>query len=76
MKIYSEETLKLAFYKYVKLVNFEDEVFFGWFVPDIRCPKSYFILNKEYGGIYVFLRSHIKSITYVNNNYTLRKDDR
>ena len=75
MKIYNKETLELAFYKYVELVDFEDEVYCGWFVPNIKNPKEYLLLNKHIGNIPVFLRSHIKSITYANNGYTLSKNE-
>ena len=75
MRVYNKETLELAFYKYVELVDFEDYVYCGWFVPNIKNPKEYFILNKNRGNILVFHRSHIKSITYANNGYTLHKTE-
>ena len=75
MRVYNKETLELAFYKYVELVDFEDEVYCGWFVPNIKNTKEYYLLNKNAGVTRVFLRSHIKKITYSNNGFTLPKKE-
>lgn len=75
MTIYNKETLELAFYKYVELVDFENEVYCGWFVPNIKNPKEYFLLNRNHKNTQVFLRSHIKSIKYASNGYTLHKKE-
>ena len=75
MRVYSKEVISYAFYKYVQLVDFEDEVYWGWFVPNIKNPKEYYLLNKTRDTTYVFMRSHIKSITYANNGYTLPKKE-
>lgn len=75
MTIYSKEILKYAFYKYVILVDFEGETYFGWFVPNIYNEREYYLLNRNHSNTRVFLRSHIKSIRYVNNGYKLPKKE-
>lgn len=73
MRVYSKEIISYAFYKHVELVDFEDYVYRGWLVPDINNPKNYLILSEHRDNIPVFKRSHIKSITYTSNGYTLPK---
>lgn len=75
MAIYSKKILEYAFYKYVELVDFEDEVYCGWFVPNIHNEREYYLLNRNHSNTRVFLRSHIKSIRYASNGYKLPKKE-
>lgn len=58
--------------KPVKLVNFEDNTFYGWFV---KRDNVYLVLPFDWSNqsIYGFRASHIKSIKHLTNEYEIRR---
>lgn len=67
----SREKVDASLYNIVDLVDCDDVTHRGWIVPIHK--NEYAILSLNDGDhIHVFRASHIKSITFIRNGYTLK----
>ena len=78
MSVYSKETIEeYALWSHVKIVLAATGTSFnGWLVPnpnDGTFMRSTYALLEDNGGVISLERSHIRTITYLNNNFTLPK---
>lgn len=72
-KYYTIEALNsYATYHIVRLIDFENEEFIGWFVPKSNNEYCLLPLN-QFDNIYVLKRSHIKKLYHISNGMLIPK---
>lgn len=78
MGTYSKEVIEeYALWSHVRIILARTGAALnGWLVPnpnDGTFMKSTYALLEDDGGVMALERSHIRTITYLNNNFTLPK---
>ena len=75
-RFYSKDTINnYALYSAVRIIDFENDEFCGWLVPDPHNKIGYMILPLSYTeSIFHIKRSHIKKVYHLTNNYLIPKE--
>jgi hypothetical protein len=74
-KNYSVEALVYyANYHAVRLIDFENQEYIGWLVPDSRTGDWLLLPLNTIWSVYKFKRSHIKKLYHLTNNQLIPKE--
>lgn len=67
-----EEKMKLSLYNVVELTTFDKRTYTGWLIPGCKNNEYMILPLKDTYSVYVFKKSHIQSLKYINSGVVIR----